>query len=359
MKLFACQNCRQMLYFENTRCERCGSDLGYLPGFGELSALEPAGEEEARRPLLAAAAGNTYRACANAAAEACNWLVPAGSPTPYCAACRHNRTIPDISTEANLARWRRIEFAKHRLFYTLLKLRLPTPSRAEDPEAGLAFDFKADPADPAAPKVLTGHDEGLITIALAEADDAERERRRRQHGEPYRTLLGHLRHEVGHYYWDRLVRDAGRLDACRAVFGDDTEDYALALERHYANGPRADWRESFVSSYASTHAWEDFAETWAHYLHIVDTLETAAAFRVQVDPTDIAPGHGLATSIDFDVYEVEDFATVLRAWLPLAFAVNSLNRSMGQPDLYPFVLSAPAVEKLAYMHGLVRDGRVR
>ena len=176
--------------------------------------------------------------------------------------------------------WRKLEAAKHRLFYTLLRLNLPIETRNENPE-GLAFDFLADQPAQSGPKVMTGHDNGLITIALAEADDAERERRRTAMGEPYRTLLGHFRHEVGHYYWDRLVRDEGRLDPCRAVFGDDSQDYEQALQRHYAEGAPANWQENFVSAYATTHPWEDFAETWAHYLHIVDTLEMAGAFGVQ------------------------------------------------------------------------------
>lgn len=215
-----------------------------------------------------------------------------------------------------------------------------------------------DPAtpDPNIPKVMTGHDNGLITISLAEADDVERERRRSSLGEPYRTLLGHLRHEVGHYYWDRLVADGGRLDGFRAVFGDERADYGEALKAHYAKPPSNDWQTSFVSNYAAAHPWEDFAETWAHYLHIIDTLETARAFRLRVNPA-VAKGEELAAEVDFDVYRVEGIEPVVDAWLPLAFAVNSLNRSMGHPDLYPFVLSPAAIEKLGYMQQLLRDSR--
>jgi hypothetical protein len=350
MKLYACQHCRQLLFFENTKCENCGHTLGYLPDLGVLSALEEV--EDGWRAL--AGGEPAYRFCANAEHQACNWLVPAGSPAALCRACEHNRTIPDVSNPEHLARWRKLEFAKHRLIYTLKNLDLPLVSKAEDPERGFAFAFMADPETPDEnrAKVLTGHDNGLITINIAEADDAERERRRRMLGEPYRTLLGHLRHEIGHYYWDRLVRDGGKLEPCREVFGDDTRDYAEALKQHYTNGPPAGWQKTFISSYATAHAWEDFAETWAHYLHIIDTLETARAFRVRVDP-EAAPTDALAADVDFEVYDPNAFEAIMGAWVPLAFAVNSLNRSMGQPDLYPFVLGPAVIRKLEFIHRLV------
>ena len=273
MKLFECQHCGQPLYFENTRCESCGRALGYLPHLQTVTALE---EDEADGLRALADRAGRYRTCANAQHGACNWLIPKQSSEPFCAACRHNRMIPDLSVPDNLAHWRRIETAKHRLFYTLLKLRLPLETRLENSEGGLAFDFVASPAADAAPAepVMTGHASGLITINLAEADDAERERMRRQMGEPYRTLLGHFRHEIAHYYWDRLVRDAPGIEAFRQLFGDEREDYAEALRRHYDSGPAADWQDRFVTAYASVHPWEDWAETFAHYLHIRDTLDT-------------------------------------------------------------------------------------
>ena len=95
---------------------------------------------------------------------------------------------------------------------------------------------------------MTGHENGIITIALAEADGFERERRRLEMGEPYCTLLGHFRHEVGHHFWDLLVRDGGQLQACRALFGDDSEDYQAALQRHYRDGPVPDWQQRYVSA---------------------------------------------------------------------------------------------------------------
>ena len=350
MKLFECQECGQLLYFENTRCERCGHVLGYLPDRAVLSALTPE-DGDRWRPL--AARDRVVRFCANAGYEACNWLVPADGGETFCRACRHNRTIPDLGPPDHLLRWRRLEAAKHRLIYGLLRLGLPLVSKFENPDVGLAFDFLADGAgSEETPQVTTGHSRGLITINLAEADDVERERARRDMVEPYRTLLGHFRHEVGHYYWERLVRDGLWLDSFRTLFGDERQDYGACLQAHHAEGPPADWQERFVSSYASAHPWEDFAETWAHYLHIVDTLETAAAFGLRVRPK-VGRDPALVMEIEFDPYRQADFNALIQAWLPLAYAVNSLNQSMGQPELYPFVLAPTVMGKLRFVHGLV------
>ncbi|TWB71888.1 hypothetical protein FBZ87_106132 [Nitrospirillum amazonense] len=353
MKLFNCQSCGQMLYFENRVCERCGHRLGYLPDDDKMHAVEAEGD--AWHAL--GAPEQFYKFCTNAELDACNWLLPAGSDEPLCAACRHNRTIPDVSCPTALAQWRKIELAKHRLFYTLIKLGLPLANRTDDPEGGLAFDFLDDPPQGTSEgAVMTGHDNGLITLALKEADDAERETRRTQLHEPYRTLLGHFRHEIGHYYWDRLVRDEDRLDACRALFGDDRQDYGAALQRHYDQGAPADWQQTFISAYAASHPWEDFAETWAHYLHIVDTLETAHAFGVRVRPTVDRTGD-LSAKVDFNPYRHGTIADMVEAWLPIAFAVNNINRSMGQVDFYPFILTPAVIAKLGFIHDLVGADR--
>jgi hypothetical protein len=355
MRLFACQHCGQPLFFENTRCERCGHSLGYLAERGMLVALDPAGGDAWRAK---SADGGLYRLCANAGFDACNWLVAAGSAERFCAACRHNRTIPSVGDAENVARWRTLEGAKHRLFYSLLRLSLPLATRQDDPAHGLAFDFLAD-APGAATPILTGHDRGIITVALAEADPAQREARRQQMGETYRTLLGHFRHEIGHYFWDVLVlRDANQLAAFRTLFGDERADYAAALKAHYESGPPAGWQERYISAYASSHPLEDFAESWAHYLHIVDALETASAFGLRIHPqvTRAAGFHGDA---DFDPHEAATGAALVEAWMPLTFAINSMNRSMGQPDLYPFVLTPPAIEKLGFIHALIGGARSR
>jgi hypothetical protein len=353
MKLFKCQHCGQLLYFENSTCEKCFRRLGFISEIMILSALEP--EDSAWRAL--AADKQLYRCCANAEFGVCNWMIEADSSDFYCAACRHNRTVPDTSIPTNVVAWSKIEVAKHRLFYTLMKLNLPLDDRGQNGGLRLAFDFLASPPHVDGPRVMTGHDNGLITLALEEADDAERERRRTLMHEPYRTLLGHFRHEVGHYFWDVLVRDGNQLDVCRAIFGDDTADYEEALQNYYGNGASPNWRDSFISAYATSHPWEDFAETWAHYLHIVDTLEMARAFGMYIHPQLAQPGE-LDTQVDFDPYRVRDPSSLIETWIPLSNALNSLNRTMGQPDLYPFILSPRVVEKLSAIHNLIHGTKI-
>ena len=353
MKLFECQKCNQLLYFENTSCENCGSRLGYLRARETLSVVEPDG------PVWKALAEpeKRYRFCANAEYDACNWLVDDAQPSPYCAACRHNQTVPDLSVPENLLPWRKIESAKHRLMYSLLKLKLPLATRAEDPD-GLAFDFLVPGApmpDGSVEPVMTGHHNGVITINLAEADDAERERMRNEMGEAYRTLLGHFRHEIGHFYWDRLIAESGRAEKFRETFGDEQRDYAEALKEHYANGPPADWQNNFVSAYASSHPWEDFAETWAHYFHMIDTLELARAFGLSVRPR-LAAAAELATTINFDPHNAK-IELIIDAWTGLSVAVNEINRSMGLPDLYPFVLTPAIAVKFTFVHDCVHAPR--
>ena len=357
MKLFSCQGCGELLYFENIRCENCGRALGYLADLTEISALDPLPEGGWN---VLAAPRKAYKFCRNYDAGMCNWMVPAEDEIGFCAACRHNRVIPDLSIPGNDVLWRKIETAKHRLFYSLLRLGLPLEDRNDDPEHGLAFDFLADPPETHASEVLTGHDKGLITLALKEADDATREKVRSEMGEPYRTLLGHFRHEIGHYFWDRLVAsDPAILNSFRALFGDDELDYGEALKRHYDEGAPPGWQDSFISMYATTHPWEDFAETWAHYLHIVDTLETAGAFGMKVKPR-AARGH-IAAAIDFDPYTTRRWDQLIEAWLPIEFATNSMNRSMGLTDLYPFLLSPKVIEKLGFIHALThrQEGALR
>lgn len=348
MKLFKCQHCSQILYFENNVCEKCSHHLGYIPETAVLSALEP----QDNRWHALAVSNTLYRSCANGEFDVCNWLIEDASSEKYCVCCRHNRTIPDISVQGNLVAWRKVEAAKHRLLYTLLKLRLPLSNHDVPADQRLIFDFLAAPSQENAPKILTGHENGVITLALEEADDVERERRRSTMHEPYRTLLGHFRHEVGHYYWDRLVRDAGHLRTCREVFGDERTDYEQALQNHYADGAPPNWQESFVSSYATSHPWEDFAESWAHYLHIVDTLEMAGAFGMYIHPL-LAKTGDLDAKVDFDPYTSRDVSQLIDTWIPLSNALNNLNRTMGHPDLYPFVLSLPVIQKLAAIHNLV------
>ena len=352
MRLFGCENCGQVLFFENQNCGRCGVRLGFNPFEGALRALEPDGIDW--RTL--GDAGECYRFCSNADRFVCNWLIPTASPERFCVACRHNRTVPDLSEPSNWQSWAKMESAKHRLFYTLLKLGLPTPNRIDDPQNGLVFDFRTDGHGPGGGKVMTGHEDGLITLAVAEADDAEREARRARMGEPYRTLLGHFRHEVGHFYWDMLIRDGDRTHDFRAIFGDESDDYKAALRRHYADGPPSDWQERFVSAYAAAHPWEDWAETWAHYLHIIDGLETANAFKLEVHPA-LDRQHVLETGAGIDAFGEQPFAQFVHEWLPLTIALNAMNQSMGLNDLYPFVLSNVVIGKLSFIHQLVHARR--
>jgi hypothetical protein len=355
MKLFKCQFCGQLLYFENDKCEKCGRRLGYIASAETLSALEPEGDAWRAR----ASKGKLYRFCANAQYDVCNWLIEASLPDLYCAACRHNRMVPDTRIASNIVAWRKIEAAKHALFYTLMKLKLPLDGRDDQDESRrerLTFDFLASTPATGAPAVMTGHQNGVITVAVEEADDVERENRRTAMHEPYRTLIGHFRHEVGHYYWDVLVRDGGQAEACRAVFGDERLDYGAALQRYYAAGAPANWRDNFVSAYATAHPWEDFAETWAHYLHIVDTLEMARAFGMYVNPP-LAKAGELEAEVDFQPYRAPDVPTLIDTWLPLSNALNALNRAMGQRDAYPFILSPAAIRKLGAVHDLIHgDG---
>jgi len=349
VKFFNCQHCGQALLFEDTKCQNCGHALGYLPDLGTFSAVEPDGEN-----WTALADGDaSYRFCLNWESRGCNWMVRADDGVDYCRACRHNRTVPDLSDPEHLADWQKIEIAKRRLIYSLIKFDLPLPTLASGDPEPLVFDFLASPENPQeGPKIMTGHEDGVITLALDEANDARRERRRAAMGEPYRTLLGHFRHEIGHFYWDKLIRDGGLIDQCREIFGDECQDYNAALKQHYAFGAPPDWRLNYISAYATTHPWEDFAETWAHYLHIVDTLESAHAFGISVNPPE-NEGDNLTVIADFDPYRAECMGKLIEAWKPLSFALNCLARSMGQPDLYPFTLSQTVIDKLAYIHSVV------
>ena len=349
VKLFSCQACGNVVYFENRSCGRCGHRLAFMPEGVTLSALKPIGDQwqPLERP------GQRRWLCTNAKMDVCNWLVDDGSNDTYCMACRHNGIVPDLGDPTRLMGWRELEVAKHRLFYSLLRWKLPLKTRAQDSQHGLTFNFLADDAA-TGDKVMTGHDNGVITVALSETDEIERERRRMQLNEPYRTLLGHFRHEVGHHFWDIVVHDGGKLEACRAIFGDDRVDYDEAVERHYTTGAPPDWQQRYVSAYATMHPWEDFAETWAHYFHIVDTLEMAAEFGLEVHPARDREG-GLSAQIDFDPYVIQSFDPIARAWLPFVFAMNSVNRAMGTRDLYPFALFPDVLVKLDFIHRLIQD----
>ena len=351
MRLFECQRCGQLLEFENTWCQRCGLSLGYLTERRLLSALE-ADSIGAWTPLGAPEAPQRY--CANHSYDACNWLVPAEGDATYCVACRLNRTIPNLVDERHVLLWRQLEVAKHRLVDGLISLALPMPSWADEPGRGLGFDF-LDPGEtaPNGPDVVMGHRGGIVTIDINEADDAHREFSRATLAEPYRTLLGHLRHEAGHYYWLRLIEGSEWHEPFRLAFGDERQDYDAALHLNYVGGTGEDWRDEYISAYASTHPWEDWAESWAHYLHMLDTLDTAYWFGLSLSPRQ-GRDPGLSVMANLDPYGPIGLDALISRWLPLIYAGNRLSRSMGQVDLYPFVLTPKVIEKLRFVHDVVR-----
>ena len=360
MKIFRCDGCEQVVYFESVRCTRCGRTLAYLPDRGVVAAVEAEAEKagDAGGSIVWRAlspGGGRYRPCRNSTEHAvCNWAVPAADTDDYCRACRLNHTIPNLDAAGATEAWHRMEIAKRRLLYTLLGLGLPVETKAENPDGGLAFDFLADGTS--AGPVFTGHDDGLITINIAEADDPFREKMREQMGETYRTVLGHFRHESGHYYWQRLVENRPRMDAFRKLFGDERQDYGQARDRHYAAGPPAGWWDHHVSAYASMHPWEDWAETWAHYLHMVDGLETARAYGMTLRP--VPAGAEPEPALRANRLNLHAFDDLMKAWIPLTVALNSMNRSFGMPDCYPFVLTETAIAKLRFVHEIV-EGHAR
>lgn len=327
---------RHLLHFENTRCVRCEAPVAYLPDQGILSNMLSAGDGLWKSPH----SSSLYRACDNRRnPPACNWMIPAEWTGNFCVACHLNEVVPDLKVAGNDLRWTKLEAAKRRLISLLLDLGLPVVAKSVDPENGLAFRFLADTSEP----VLTGHASGVVTINIGEADDDQREAERVRLGEMHRTLLGHFRHETGHYYWERLVRDAGLQDDFRALFGDERADYAEALEKHYQEGPQPGWQDRFISAYASAHPFEDWAETWMHYLLMRDALSTCRDLLDIPDPV-------LTTRL-----ETSSFPDLLAAWHRLALCVNALSRSVGTGDVYPFVVNQVVSEKLSWIHQRIRD----
>jgi hypothetical protein len=351
MKTFHCDKCGHQVFFENVRCEHCGGMLGYQPEQRAISTFQPAGEGR-WRSLNPANAGQLYKQCINYSREdVCNWMLAANAPGELCASCQLTRVIPSLSSDRNRLYWKRLETAKRRLLYTLWNLRLQPPPKQGSQKGGLAFEFLEDMPNK---KVMTGHANGVITINIAEADPAHREHTREQMGEPYRTLLGHFRHESGHYYFDRLIAGSERVPGFRELFGDERIDYAQALQSHYDHGAPSDWVERFISSYASSHPWEDWAETWAHYLHMTDTLDTAYACGMSLRPKrSDEPQLG----IEGRPMHASNFDELLSQWFALTYVLNSLNRSVGMPDAYPFMLSTPVINKLRFVHDVTRSAR--
>ena len=343
---FNCQ-CGTEVFFENSHCAVCGTDLGFDPGRQSLLALQADKDEG----WFSALAGQQYRFCSLRQDLGCNWLIPAEHSDQQCHSCRLTRTIPTLNLQRNRNRWHRLEQTKRRALFTLYRLGLAFRDSANDPNPqispqlpALVFDFLEDQqANPnvSLEFVYSGHSNGVITINAAEADDSFRAANRELMNEVYRTLLGHFRHELGHYYGLLLKGNDDIFTEYQHLFGDESQDYKAALEQYYAEGTKDGWRENYISAYASAHPQEDWAETWAHYLHIWDTLETARAYNViSYRPNGIS------------------FAEELSEWANLSVILNALNRSMGVDDAYPFVITPIIGQKLAFIDRMVKVWQV-
>ncbi|PCF97123.1 zinc-binding metallopeptidase family protein [Vreelandella nigrificans] len=344
MQTFSCR-CGNALFFENTHCLACESEVGWCPACTNIVALEPLTGGGYR--CTNKNCGVALMKCHNYAVEnVCNRMVvmAEGHADTLCDCCRYNDVIPDLDIIGNRERWAALEAAKRRLFHTLDLLKLPHGIEGENIRVPLSFSFMADAlpdqglwrSTASQEKVYTGHANGHITINVKEADDVERERLRVDMNESHRTLIGHFRHEIGHYYWDLLIKGLEE-DVCRQVFGDHScPTYADALEQYYQQGAPADWPTRFISAYASMHPWEDFAETFAFYLDMVAVLDTALHMglsRAEYDGT---------------------LNSMLLAFHQVGLAVNELNRDMGLLDLAPGVIAPTVCDKLAYVHTLVK-----
>lgn len=345
MKIYACGNCNNLLYFENSTCLVCSLTVGFDAGKLEMVTLE----NDTNGYAHLHDKNERYRFCSNAIHGTCNWLVPVSQSSQFCTACELNRTIPLLTNINNQQKWQRIETAKHRMVYSLLRLQLPVkPKINENETEGIAFDFIGDHSP--TEKVLTGHDNGNITLNIEEADESARTLHKLDLGEKYRTLLGHFRHEIGHYYWEILIKNSTLLEKFRQLFGDDQKDYPQSLETYYNTDTPANWNDFFISPYASAHPWEDWAESWAHYMHMMDTLETTWSLGIGIHP------ENRQAAIYNDPYTTANFDDIINRWFSLTFAVNNLNRSMGQADFYPFIISSPVIEKLRFIHEVVGGG---
>jgi hypothetical protein len=354
VKLYTCSHCQNPLYFENNICLICQHPVGFDSQNLVLHTLTTK-DNILYHDISSPEKG--YRYCHNATHGTCNWLVPAEQEETFCVACALNRIIPTLDNAGNLKKWKRIETAKHRLIYSLLRLKLPLERKINDSSEGLAFDFLENVSQEE--RVMTGHANGTITLNIEEANEVERVRHKQDLRERYRTLLGHFRHEIGHYYWDVLIKNSSLLQNYRKLFGDERKDYGTSLEEYYQNGAPLHWNDQFISPYAAAHSWEDWAETWSHYLHLMDTLETAYAFGMAIKPQKLKVVEDMQAEVRKDPYGITDFDDIIKIWLPLTFALNSINRSMGYEDFYPFVISAPVIEKLRFIHALCGERRFK
>ncbi|WP_313042478.1 putative zinc-binding metallopeptidase [Acinetobacter sp.] len=346
MKYFSCAVCSNQIFFANSHCVNCQTALGYIASEKQMGCFEKHSSTLwlALNPEIKE---KRFKPCHNYQHhQVCNWMVPADSEEIYCESCLLTHTIPNLDNPDHIVYWARLEHAKRRFLYLMQQLNtMPRPKRSQDDRFGLRFDFLMPTENT---PVMTGHANGIITLNASEADVIYRETTRIKMGENYRTLLGHFRHESGHYYFDLIKHLHPELiDEFRELFGDERQDYSEALKRHYNDGAPQNWADYYVSSYASTHPWEDWAETWAHYLHMMDTLETAyyAGLVVKTNKSDLNN-----LELKENPIGAQDFDLLLQHWMTLTFNLNALNRSMGLDDAYPFTLSNPVLDKLRFIH---------
>lgn len=344
MRAFTCPNCRDYVEFEDLRCNSCETELGFHHPTSTFHALSGDGVQ---------IDGTRWFACTNRAWN-CNWLAAEDSGTGFCLSGRLIRRRPDADDTIALEKLAETSTKLRMLVYQLLELGLPILPW-DVYEKGLGFDLLSSKSD--GERVTIGHADGIITIDLVESLDDYRERLRIRLGEPYRTMLGHFRHEVGHYY-EMVLFDAmpERIDHVRELFGDERVSYSEAIERHYRYGAPDDWRVSFISEYATMHPWEDFAECFAHYLHITDTLDTTAwsGLVLRAHEADHTPSTDLTMP---KVTDEPDFDEILEDWQWISTLLNRINRSMGKTDLYPFHVNAAVGDKLDFIHDTVRSAQ--
>lgn len=343
MRKFSC-TCSNTLSFENTLCLQCSTEVGFDPLSGQMKTLN---------------ASANFRRCENGYSYGtCNWLIPNSSGDAFCIACNLNQMIPDLTIPDNIILWGKLELAKKRALYSLLHLHLPFHLKCDGQPHGLAFRFlDTVPGIPA----ITSHEDGVITMNIEEADDVIRERNRQQFHEPYRTLLGHFRHELGHYYWSQWFEYGADDDepraAFRSLFGDELADYQEAMSLYYQQGASPDWPQSFVTAYASMHPWEDWAETWAHYLHMMDAVDTARSFHIDIEghvPVAFYQPSSCVLPQPFDEEDPQEFLEIVNEWIRISPPLNEMASSLGQNMLYPFALSETTIRKMFFIHCMIQ-----
>lgn len=294
--------------------------------------------------------GRTWVVCSNREWR-CNWLVAVDANAAQCMSCRLTRHRPAADDTIALEKLADAEQVKRRLLMQLAELGIPVDPFYER-EGGLAFDLLSSYSGQG--RVTIGHANGVVTIDLVETLDDYREALRIRLGEAYRTMLGHFRHEVGHYYQWVLVEQTDWIEECREIFGDERASYSDAIDRHYREGAPDGWEASFISEYATMHPWEDFAESFAHYLHITDALSTAAAggMVLHADRVGGVVAHDIEPRAS---YQDATTREILADWQWLSLLFNRVNHAMGRGDLYPFTLTPPVERKLDFVHRVVQD----